>query len=161
MRLKTRVSKKFKIHRGRDEKVRVAWEQGREIPGLDFTQATLVTDTVLDQALRQYTQYRPGRILLRQLDLWFYLNFDMTNFFDFCKSRTGNNRFIYNNAPLRRDYFPPQYWQNTKYSTALGWQGLRTRCGGARGSLRRSGSSTPSGRTWTLSGEPLAGQSGD
>ena len=58
MRLKSRVAKKFKIHKSRDEKVPVAWEQGKEVPRLPYTQATLVTDTVLDQAIRQYTHWR-------------------------------------------------------------------------------------------------------
>ena len=42
MRLKSRVAKKFKIHKSRDEKVPVAWEQGKEVPRLPYTQATLI-----------------------------------------------------------------------------------------------------------------------
>ena len=36
----------------------MAWEQGKEVPRLPYTQATLVTDTVVDQAIRQYTHWR-------------------------------------------------------------------------------------------------------
>ena len=61
MRLKSRVAKKFKIHKYRDEKVPVAWEQGKEVLGLAYTQAVLVMDTVVDQAIRQYTHWRQSR----------------------------------------------------------------------------------------------------
>ena len=44
MRIKTRLLKKVKIHKSKDEKVPIAWEQGKEIPKLSYKQCLEIAD---------------------------------------------------------------------------------------------------------------------
>ena len=53
MRLKTRLSKRVKIHKSKDEKVPVAWEQGKDIPKLPYKQCNVIEDSELDQIFKK------------------------------------------------------------------------------------------------------------
>ena len=44
MKIKSRLLKKFKIHKAKDEKVPIAWEQGKEIPKLPYKQCLEIAD---------------------------------------------------------------------------------------------------------------------
>merc|ERR1711874_229977 len=44
MRIKSRLLKKVKIHKAKDEKVPIAWQQGKEIPKLPYTQCQEIVD---------------------------------------------------------------------------------------------------------------------
>ena len=44
MRIKSRLLKKVKIHKVKDEKVPIAWEQGKEIPKLPYKQCLEIVD---------------------------------------------------------------------------------------------------------------------
>ena len=59
MRLKSRLNKKLKVKKcPRDEKVPIAWEQGKDIPKLPYTQPELIQETELDRLLRPVIKYK-------------------------------------------------------------------------------------------------------
>ena len=58
MRLKSRLARRVKIHKPKEEKVPVAWQQGKEIPRLGYQEAATCQDTELELRLRGVTRWR-------------------------------------------------------------------------------------------------------
>ena len=55
MRLKSRLNKQLKVKKcPRDEKVPVAWEQGKDIPRLPYKEPEVIHETELDNFLRPF-----------------------------------------------------------------------------------------------------------
>ena len=58
MRIKTRLNKRLKIHKSRDEKVPIAWELGKEIPKLPYKDCNVIQETALDLKLRHVIHFK-------------------------------------------------------------------------------------------------------
>merc|ERR1711973_1038805 len=67
MRLKTRLNRRIKINKSKDEKVPIAWEQGKEISKLGFRECKAIQDTELDRKLKTVIHYK---ISEQQDDFW-------------------------------------------------------------------------------------------
>jgi len=67
MRLKTRLNRRIKINKSKDEKVPIAWEQGKEISKLGYRECKVIQDTDLDRKLKTVIHYK---ISEQQDDFW-------------------------------------------------------------------------------------------